>query len=63
VSFVERAFDGYRAYYEYFGGKTTLVYSYRLNNSGRLQLPPTRVEAMYAPENFGEAPNETMQVD
>jgi uncharacterized protein YfaS (alpha-2-macroglobulin family) len=29
----------------------------RLNNEGRFSLPPTRVEAMYAPEMFGEVPN------
>ncbi len=29
----------------------------RLNNPGRFALPPTRVEAMYAPESFGESPN------
>jgi uncharacterized protein YfaS (alpha-2-macroglobulin family) len=63
VSFIERAFDGYRAYYEYFGGQTIVEYRYRLNNSGRFQLPPTRVEAMYAPENFGEVPNEAINVD
>jgi hypothetical protein len=63
ASFIERAFDGYRAYYETFSGKTTVVYRYRLNNSGRFQLPPTRVEAMYAPENFGEVPNEALSVD
>ncbi len=63
ASFIERAFDGYRAYYETFGGKNIVEYRYRLNNSGRFQLPPTRVEAMYAPENFGEVPNETVHVD
>ena len=26
-------------------------------NAGQLQLPPTRVEALYAPEMFGELPN------
>ena len=28
-----------------------------LNNAGEFTLPATRVEAMYAPEVFGEAPN------
>jgi uncharacterized protein YfaS (alpha-2-macroglobulin family) len=34
----------------------------RLNNDGRFSLPPTRVEAMYSPEMFGEAPNAPMAV-
>ena len=34
----------------------------RLNNAGTFALPPTRVEALYAPEMFGEAPNTSMQV-
>jgi len=29
----------------------------RLNNPGTFNLPATRVEAMYAPEMFGEIPN------
>ena len=29
----------------------------RLNQSGHFELPPTRVEALYAPEMFGEIPN------
>ena len=28
-----------------------------MNNPGSFGLPATRVEAMYAPEMFGEAPN------
>ena len=34
----------------------------RLNNPGRFALPPTRVEAMYAPEMFGESPNAGIEV-
>jgi hypothetical protein len=34
----------------------------RLNNAGTFQFPATRVEAMYAPEIFGEAPNVTLDV-
>ena len=34
----------------------------RLNNPGRFALPPTRVEAMYAPESFGELPNAALEV-
>jgi uncharacterized protein YfaS (alpha-2-macroglobulin family) len=49
---------GYRAYYEFVPkGRFTVEYTMRLNNEGRFALPPTRVEAMYAPEMFGEVPN------
>jgi uncharacterized protein YfaS (alpha-2-macroglobulin family) len=34
----------------------------RLNNVGDFALPPTRVEAMYAPEVFGALPNARMKV-
>ena len=34
----------------------------RLSNPGRFGLPPTRVEAMYAPESFGETPNAPLEV-
>ncbi|MEB2347281.1 MAG: MG2 domain-containing protein [Comamonadaceae bacterium] len=62
-AFEERSFEAYRAYYEYLPkGETTLQYTLRLNNEGRFALPPTRVEALYAPEMFGEAPNARLQV-
>jgi alpha-2-macroglobulin len=63
-AYVERAFDGYRAYYE-FVPKGTLVteYTIRLNQSGDLLLPTTRVEALYAPETFGEIPNPEMVIE
>ncbi len=34
----------------------------RLNNVGDFALPPSRVEAMYAPEMFGEYPNARVKV-
>jgi formate dehydrogenase subunit gamma len=34
----------------------------RLNNAGEFSLPPSRVEAMYAPEMFGESPNARVKV-
>jgi uncharacterized protein YfaS (alpha-2-macroglobulin family) len=56
-AFEERAFDGFRAYYAYVPrGKFSLEYTVRLNNPGRFEMPATRVEAMYAPEIFGELP-------
>jgi uncharacterized protein YfaS (alpha-2-macroglobulin family) len=57
-AFEERTFEGFRAYYRYVPkGSFVVEYTVRLNNPGRFRLPPTRVEAMYAPEMFGEAPN------
>lgn len=57
-AFEERTFDSFRAYYRFVPkGKFTVEYSLRLNNDGEFHLPPTRVEAMYAPEMFGELPN------
>lgn len=62
-AFEERAFDGYRAYYSYVPkGKFSLEYTVRLNNPGRFDLPASRVEAMYAPEIFGELPVARMEV-
>jgi uncharacterized protein YfaS (alpha-2-macroglobulin family) len=62
-AFVERGFDGYRAYYEYLPkGKVSVEYTVRLNNVGTFGLPPTRVEALYAPATFGVAPNAPMTV-
>jgi uncharacterized protein YfaS (alpha-2-macroglobulin family) len=61
--FEERAFEGFRAYYEFVPkGKWTLEYTLRLNQDGAFNLPPTRVEALYAPEMFGEIPNERIAV-
>ena len=61
--FDERAFEAYRAYYDYLPkGKLTTEYTIRFNNEGSFRLPPTRVEALYAPEMFGEAPNLPLSV-
>lgn len=62
-AFEERAFDGFRAYYSYVPkGKFSIEYTVRLNNPGRFEMPATRVEAMYAPEIFGELPVEKMEI-
>ncbi len=62
-AFEERSFESFRAYYEYVPkGKFTLEYTVRLNNVGEFAMPPTRVEAMYAPEMFGESPNARVKV-
>ena len=62
-SWEERAFDAFRAYYRYVPkGMLTTEYTIRLNQAGRFVLPPTRVEALYAPEMFGEVPNAALEV-
>ena len=61
--FEERGFESYRAYYEYVPkGQWTIEYTYRMNNQGRFAIPPTRVEAMYSPEMFGEVPNQPVRI-
>lgn len=63
-SFTERGFGFFRAYYDYVPkGSFWLEYTARLNNSGSFSLPATRVEAMYAPEVFGELPNAKVTVE
>jgi alpha-2-macroglobulin len=63
AAYEERSFEAFRSYYEYLPrGKHVIEYSVRLNNPGRFALPPTRVEAMYAPESFGEVPNAVVEV-
>ncbi len=57
-AFIERAFSGFRAYYDYGPeGKFEIEYTIRLNQSGTFQLPPTHVEALYEREMLGELPN------
>ncbi|NZD57986.1 alpha-2-macroglobulin [Sphaerotilus montanus] len=59
----ERLPEAWRAYYAWLPrGTHTVEYTMRLNTAGRYLLPPSRVEAMYAPENFGEAPVGVMDV-
>ena len=43
-------------------GKHVIAYVVRLNNPGVFAVPPTRVEAMYSPETFGETPNAALEV-
>jgi len=63
-AFVERGFEGCRFYYSYVPkGSWKTGYTLRLNNEGSFQLPATRVEALYAPEMFGEFPNRTFSVN
>ena len=63
TAYEERGFAAFRAYYEYLPrGKHVVEYTVRLNNPGRFALPPSRVEAMYAPESFAESPNPGIEV-
>ena len=63
LGFEERSFEAFRSYFEYLPrGKHVIEYTVRLNNPGRFSLPSTRVEAMYAPESFAEAPNAAVEV-
>ena len=62
-TFEERGAEAWRGYYEWMPrGRHVAEYTLRLNASGRFGLPPTRVEAMYAPDAFGEAPNAAWEV-
>ena len=62
-AYEERTFTAYRAYFRYVPkGRFVLEYTVRFNNPGEFHLPATRVEAMYAPEMFGELPNADWRV-
>jgi uncharacterized protein YfaS (alpha-2-macroglobulin family) len=62
-AFVERSQSAYLAYFEDASkGTWTVAYTLRLNQSGAFHLPPTRVEALYAPEMFGEIPNAVLEI-
>lgn len=64
LAFEERGFEVFRSYYEYVPkGSFKVEYTVRLNNVGDFALPPTRVEAMYAPEMFGTVPNARVKVE
>ena len=62
-AFEERTFEAFRAYYQFVPqGRWSLEYLVRLNGAGRFGLPPTRIEALYAPELFGALPNSPVEV-
>jgi alpha-2-macroglobulin len=63
LAFEERTFEGWRGYWRYVPkGRFGAEFVVRLNQSGRFELPGTRVEAMYAPEVFGELPLARIEV-
>ena len=62
-AFEERSFEAFRSYYQYLPkGTVKMEYTVRLNNAGEFALPPSRVEALYAPEMFGAAPNARVKI-
>lgn len=64
VAFEERSFEAFRSYYQFMPkGTVKMAYTIRLNNVGDFAVPPSRVEALYAPEMFGEAPNLRVKVE
>jgi uncharacterized protein YfaS (alpha-2-macroglobulin family) len=63
-AFEERSFESFRSYYQFLPkGVVKMEYTIRLNNVGEFSLPPSRAEAMYAPEMFGETPNTRIRVE
>ncbi|MBP7566381.1 MAG: alpha-2-macroglobulin, partial [Burkholderiaceae bacterium] len=63
-AFEERGFEAFRTYYEYLPkGRAKIEYTVRLNNVGDFTLPPTRAEALYAPDVYGEIPNARVKVE
>lgn len=63
-TYIERTFGNWRAYFAYVPrGRFSIDYTVRLNNAGEFAMPATRVEAMYAPEVFGELPNGKVVVE
>lgn len=64
LAFAERSHRSWRGYLQYLPrGHSRLEYLIRVNQAGRFHLPPTRVEALYAPEIFGELPNADVTVE
>jgi uncharacterized protein YfaS (alpha-2-macroglobulin family) len=62
-SFVERRTDAVHAHYANVGrAAVTYDYTLRLGSVGTFRLPPTRVEALYAPEMMAMQPNAPLVV-
>jgi uncharacterized protein YfaS (alpha-2-macroglobulin family) len=62
-AFEERRFDAFRSYWRLVPkGELSVEYTLRFDAAGRFELPPTRVEALYAPEIYGELPNPAIEV-
>ncbi len=64
IAFQERSFEGIRVYYEFVADKPwTFSYTYRVNQDGVFGLPPSRLEAMYAPAMYAEVPTESWVIE
>ena len=62
-AFVERGQAAARAYFDFLpAGRHEWQYVMRLNQTGVFRLPPSRIEALYAPEIFAETPNPDLEV-
>src|SRR5262249_36593593 len=62
-TFVERSFASFHAYYDFVPkGRFVAEYAIGRSRPGPFLPPPTRVEALYAPEMFGELPNSPLEV-
>jgi uncharacterized protein YfaS (alpha-2-macroglobulin family) len=63
TEYESKSFAHFMSYAAYLPrGSYKLNYRIRLNSAGEFKLPPTRVEALYAPETFGELPNANWKV-
>lgn len=61
--FEERSSGGLKIYYRWVPkGDHVIEYRVRLNQAGVFHLPATRLEAMYDPDIFAEAPNAAMEI-
>jgi len=62
-AFVERGFEAFTQYWSWVpAGGLRVEYVLQLGQDGTFRLPPTRIEAMYAPEIFAELPNAPVEV-
>ena len=62
-AYIERGRDAWRGYFDWVpAGRFTVSYAVRLNGTGRFNLPPTRVEAMYSPDIRAQVPNKGIEV-
>jgi alpha-2-macroglobulin len=62
-TYVERGADAWRGVWQWLPqGQHVVEYTVRLNQSGSFNLPPTRIEGMYAPDSFAERPNAVFKV-
>ena len=62
-AYVERGRDAWRGYFAWLPrGTASVSYTLRLGGAGRFGLPPSRVEAMYAPAIRAAVPNPSVVV-